>query len=117
MKTQTILDKFEAISTTIHVIEKEDGSYFTFNEFGVVPVRCDIEFYLEPGRAVDDIFYVDTVTLDTSDDCITFDLADSTKEMLNPDDIISLNITKISEHEYFKAVRDDKKGFDFPDDY
>ena len=39
MKTQTILDKFEAVSTTIDVISKENGDYFTFNEFGVVPVR------------------------------------------------------------------------------
>ena len=31
MKTQTILDKFEAVSTTIDVIEKENGDYFTFN--------------------------------------------------------------------------------------
>ena len=44
MKTQTILDKFEAVSTTIDVIEKENGDYFTFNEFGVVPVRCDIRY-------------------------------------------------------------------------
>ena len=115
MKTQTILDKFEAVSTTIHVIEKENGSYFTFNEFGVVPVKCDIEYYWEPGRVVDDRFYVDSVTLDTTEDCITFELADSTKEMLNPDDIIKLDVTKISQHEYFKAVRDDKEGLNFPD--
>ena len=115
MKTQTILDKFEAVSTTIHVIEKENGSYFTFNEFGVVPVKCDIEYYWEPDRVVDDRFYVDSVTLDTTDDCITFELADSTKEMLNPDDIIKLDVTKISQHEYFKAVRDDKEGLNFPD--
>ena len=115
MKTQTILDKFEAVSTTIHVLEKDDGDYITFNEFGVVPVKCDIEYYWEPGRAVDDKFYVDSVTLDTCDDCITFELADSTKQMLNPDDIISLNVTKISEHEYFKAIKQDKKDLDFFD--
>lgn len=115
MKTQTILDKFEAVSTTIHVLEKDDGDYFTFNEFGVVPVRCDIEYYWEHGNAVNDVFYVDTVTLDTSDDCITFDLADSTKEMLNPDDIISLEVTKISQHQYFKAIKQDKQDSDFFD--
>ncbi len=115
MKTPTILDKFEAVSTTIHVLEKEDGDYFTFNEFGVVPVKCNIEYYWEPGNAVVDVFYVDTVTLDTSDDCITFDLADSTKEMLNPDDIISLKVTKISQHQYFKAIRNDKRDLDFFD--
>lgn len=43
MKTQSILDKFEAVSTTIHVFEKEGGDYFTFNEFGVVPVKCNIK--------------------------------------------------------------------------
>ena len=116
MKTQTILDKFEAVSTTIHVIGKENNDgCFTFNEFGVVPVKCDIEYYFEPGRAVDDIFYVDSVTLDNTDDCITFELADSTKEMLFPDDIISLKVTKISQHEYFKAIRDDKEGLNFLD--
>lgn len=115
MKTQTILDKFEAVSTTIHVIGRENGDYFTFNEFGVVPVKCSIEYYFQPDHLVFDVFYVDSVTLDTSDDCITFDLADSTKEMLNPDDIIKLEVTKISQHEYFKAVRDDKEGLNFPD--
>ena len=45
MKTQTILDKFEAVSTTIDVISKENGDYITFNVFGVVPVRCDIRFF------------------------------------------------------------------------
>ncbi|WP_296885705.1 hypothetical protein [uncultured Methanobrevibacter sp.] len=115
MKTQTILDKFEAVSTTIHVLEKDDGDYFTFNEFGVVPVKCNIEYYWEPDNAVNDVFYVDTVTLDTSDDCITFDLADSTKEMLNPDDIISLEVTKISQHQYFKAIKQDKNDLDFFD--
>ena len=115
MKTQTLLDKFEAVSTTIHVTEKENGDYFTFNEFGVVPVKCDIEYYWEPGRAVRDIFYVDTVTLDTSNDCIAFELDDSTKEMLNPDEIISLDVSKISQHEYFKAKKDDKEGLDFLD--
>ena len=103
MKTQTILDKFEAVSTTIHVLEKDDGDYFTFNEFGVVPVKCNIEYYWEPGNAVNDVFYVDTVTLDTSDDCITFDLADSTKEMLNPEIyngamLIGLNGISIKSH-------------------
>ena len=115
MKTQTLLDKFEAVSTTIHVIERENGDYFTFNEFGVVPVKCDIEYYWQPGRAVRDTFYVDTVTLDTSDDCITFELDDSTKEMLNPDDIIDLNVSKITQHEYFKAKKEDKEWKDFPD--
>ena len=94
MKTQTILDKFEAVSTTIDVISKENGDYFTFNEFGVVPVRCDIR-YLWDGeeKIVEDKFYVDTVVLDTSDDCITFELANNTKEMLNPEHILDLNIT------------------------
>ena len=115
MKTQTILDKFEAVSTTVHVIENEDGNYFTFNEFGVVPVKCDIKYYWEPGKEVQDTFYVDTVTLDTTDDCITFDLKDKTKEMLNPDDIVSLKVTKISQNQYFRAVRDDEKFDDFFD--
>ena len=112
MKTQTILDKFETISTTLHVLKKEDGGYFTLNEFGVVPVKCNIEYYWEPGMPVQDKFYVDTVTLDEMDDCITFELSKSIKEMIYPDNIISLNITKISEHEYFKAIREDKKNFD-----
>ena len=98
MKTQSILDKFEAVSTTVHVVEKENGDYFTFNEFGVVPVRCDIEYYFQPGMDVKDSFYVDTVTLDTSDDCITFELKDTIKEMLNPDDIINLDIVKITQN-------------------
>ena len=115
MKTQTILDKFEAVSTTVHVMEKENGGYFTFNEFGVVPVRCDIEYYFEPGMDVKDSFYVDTVTLDTTDDCITFELKDNVKEMLNPDDIINLNIVKITQKQYLKAIRDDEKFLDFFD--
>ena len=115
MKTQTILDKFEALSTTLHVVGKENGDYFTFNEFGVVPVKCEIEYYWEPDFAVQDIFYVDSVTLDTSDDTISFELADSTKEMLKSEDIINLNVTRISENQYLEALRQDKKGLDFPD--
>ena len=113
MKTQTILDKFEAVSTTIDVISKENGDYFTFNEFGVVPVRCDIR-YLWDGeeKIVEDKFYVDTVVLDTSDDCITFELANNTKEMLNPEHILDLNITKISKNRYLEAIKEDKHRFD-----
>ena len=105
MKTQSILDKFEAVSTTVHVVGKENGEYFTFNEFGVVPVRCDIEYYFQPGMDVKDSFYVDTVTLDTSDDCITFELKDTIKEMLNPDDIINLDIVKITQNQYVKGIK------------
>ena len=115
MKTQSILDKFEAVSTTVHVVEKENGDYFTFNEFGVVPVRCDIEYYFQPGMDVKDSFYVDTVTLDTSDDCITFELKDTIKEMLNPDDIINLDIVKITQNQYLKAIKEDEKFLDFFD--
>ena len=115
MKTQSILDKFEAISTTVHVVEKENGDYFTFNEFGVVPVRCDIEYYFQPGMDVKDSFYVDTVTLDTSDDCITFELKDTIKEMINPDDIINLDIVKITQNQYLKAIKEDEKFLDFFD--
>ncbi|MEE1156299.1 MAG: hypothetical protein U0K80_02675 [Methanobrevibacter sp.] len=115
MKTQSILDKFEAVSTTVHVVEKENGDYFTFNEFGVVPVRCDIEYYFQPGMDVKDSFYVDTVTLDTSDDCITFELKDTIKEMINPDDIINLDIVKITQNQYLKAIKEDEKFLDFFD--
>ena len=115
MKTQSILDKFEAVSTTVHVVGKENGDYFTFNEFGVVPVRCDIEYYFRPGMDVKDSFYVDTVTLDTSDDCITFELKDTIKEMLNPDDIINLDIVKITQNQYLKAIKEDEKFLDFFD--
>ena len=115
MKTQSILDKFEAVSTTVHVVEKENGDYFTFNEFGVVPVRCDIEYYFQPGMDVKDSFYVDTVTLDTSDDCITFELKDTIKEMLNPEDIINLDIVKITQNQYLKAIKEDEKFLDFFD--
>ena len=115
MKTQSILDKFEAVSTTVHVVGKENGEYFTFNEFGVVPVRCDIEYYFQPGMGVKDSFYVDTVTLDTSDDCITFELKDTIKEMLNPDDIINLDIVKITQNQYLKAIKEDEKFLDFFD--
>lgn len=115
MKTQSILDKFEAVSTTVHVVGKENGDYFTFNEFGVVPVRCDIEYYFQPGMDVKDSFYVDTVTLDTSDDCITFELKDTIKEMLNPDDIINLDIVKITQNQYLKAIKEDEKFLDFFD--
>ncbi len=115
MKTQSILDKFEAVSTTVHVVGKENGEYFTFNEFGVVPVRCDIEYYFQPGMDVKDSFYVDTVTLDTSDDCITFELKDTIKEMLNPEDIINLDIVKITQNQYLKAIKEDEKFLDFFD--
>ena len=115
MKTQSILDKFEAVSTTVHVVGKENGDYFTFNEFGVVPVRCDIEYYFQPGMDVKDSFYVDTVTLDTSDDCITFELKDTIKEMINPDDIINLDIVKITQNQYLKAIKEDEKFLDFFD--
>lgn len=115
MKTQSILDKFEAVSTTVHVVGKENGEYFTFNEFGVVPVRCDIEYYFQPGMDVKDSFYVDTVTLDTSDDCITFELKDTIKEMINPDDIINLDIVKITQNQYLKAIKEDEKFLDFFD--
>ena len=115
MKTQSILDKFEAVSTTVHVVEKENGDYFTFNEFGVVPVRCDIEYYFQQGMDVKDSFYVDTVTLDTSDDCITFELKDTIKEMINPDDIINLDIVKITQNQYLKAIKEDEKFLDFFD--
>ena len=112
MKTQTILDKFEAVSTTVHVVEKENGDYFTFNEFGVVPVKCEIEYFWETGREVKDTFYVDCVTLDTDDDCITFELKDTTKEMLNAESIISLNVSKISKTQYREAIREEKHRFD-----
>ena len=36
-------------------------------------------------------------------------------EMLNPDDIISLEVTKISQHQYFKAIKQDKQDLDFFD--
>ena len=101
MKTQSILDKFEAVSTTVHVV--------------VVPVRCDIEYYFQPGMDVKDSFYVDTVTLDTSDDCITFELKDTIKEMINPDDIINLDIVKITQNQYLKAIKEDEKFLDFFD--
>ena len=107
MKTQSILDKFEAVSTTIHVFENGGGDYFTFNEFGVVPVKCNIKYFWEPGREVEDTFFVDSVTLDTSDDCITFELKDNIKEMLNPNDIISLEIIKISKNQYLEAIKED----------
>ena len=115
MKTQSILDKFEAVSTTVHVVEKENGDYFTLNEFGVVPLRCDIEYYFQPGMDVKDSFYVDTVTLDTCDDCITFELKDTIKEMINPDDIINLDIVKITQNQYLKAIKEDEKFLDFFD--
>lgn len=112
MKAQSVLDRFEDVSTTVHVIEKENGDYFTFNEFGVVPVKCEIEYFWESGMEVKDTFYVDRVTLDTSDDCITFELNDTTKEMLNVEDIISLKVYKISKSEYREAIREDKHRLD-----
>ncbi|WP_407381992.1 hypothetical protein [Methanobrevibacter sp.] len=109
MKTQTILDKFEAVSTTINVLEKGNGEYLTFNEFGVVPVKCDIRFILQgDDYAVEDEFYVDTIILDTSDDCITFELANNTKQMLYPEDILELDVTKISQSRYLEAIIEDK---------
>ena len=62
-----------------------------------------------------DSFYVDTVTLDTSDDCITFELKDTIKEMINPDDIINLDIVKITQNQYLKAIKEDEKFLDFFD--
>lgn len=115
METQTILDKFETVSTTIHVVEKNGGDYFTFNEFGVVPVKCNISYLWDHENEVYDNLFVDSVTLDTSDDSITFSLKDSIQEMLSPDDIISLEITKISHNQYLKAIKEDKKFHDFFD--
>lgn len=115
MKTQTILDKFETVSTTIPVVEKNGGDYFTFNEFGVVPVKCSISYLWDHENEVYDNLFVDSVTLDTSDDSITFSLKDSIQEMLSPDDIISLEITKISHNQYLKAIKEDKKFHDFFD--
>ena len=63
-------------------------------------------------KIVEDKFYVDTVVLDTSDDCITFELANNTKEMLNPEHILDLNITKISKTRYLEAIKEDKHHFD-----
>ena len=72
----------------------------------MVPVKCDIRYLWDgENKVVEDKFYVDTVTLDTGDDCITFELANNTKEMLNPEDILDLNITKISKTRYLEAVR------------
>ena len=113
MIAQTILDKFDEEFLTIDVLETSDGKFITFNTFDVVPVECDIRYFWNSDMEVDDTFYVDSVTLDTSDDSFTFQLANRTKEMLEAGDIIDLKVSKISENQYKQAIRDDEALEDF----
>ncbi len=116
MRAQTILDKFDEEFLTIDVIETSDGKFITFNTFDVVPVKCSIRYFWDStGREVKDTFYVDSITMDTSDDSFTFELADRTKEMLDASDIIELEVSKISENQYKQAIREDKALDDFFD--
>lgn len=92
---------------------KED--IIVFNRFDVVPVRCDISYFLSEEMEVDETFYVDSISLDNSGDMITFDLANNTQEMIEIKDIISLDVTKISKKEYLQAIKDDKDFFNLLD--
>ena len=109
MNAQTILDKFEEEFLTIDVLETSDGKFITFNTFDVVPVKCNIRYFWDSnGREVEDVFYVDSVTLDTNDDTFTFELANKTKDMLNASDIIEFEVSKISKNQYQQAIKDDE---------
>lgn len=111
LNLQNILDKFDEKFTTIEVIESSDGNIFTYNKFDVVPVRCDISHFLSEGMEVEETFYADNVTVSSDDELITFDLANNTQEMIYSYDIISLDVTKISEREYLQAIQDDEDFF------
>ncbi len=114
LKLQNLLDKFEDKFTTIDVYENSKNGYFTFNTFYVVPVRCDIKYiWSDSVGEVEDSFCVDSVTLDTSDNTLTFELANRTKEMVNIDDIISFEVSKISESSYLQAIKQDEDDLRF----
>lgn len=85
-----------------------------FNTFDIVPVRCDIKYFLFGDvNEVEDSFCVDSISLDTSDSTVTFELANRTKEMINVEDIISLEVSKISESSYLQAIKKDEDDLRF----
>ena len=62
---------------------------------------------------MEDTFCVDRISLDSSDNTVSFELAERTKEMVEVEDIVSLKVSKISEREYLQAVKDEEDALRF----
>ena len=108
------LNKFEENFTTIDVFETSKNDFFMFNTFDIVPVRCDIRYIWNGDTGeVEDTFCVDRISLDSSDNTVSFELAERTKEMVEVEDIVSLKVSKISEREYLQAVKDEEDALRF----
>lgn len=109
MRLDEFLNKFEEKFTTIDVFETSKNDFFMFNVFDVVPVRCDIRYlWNDDIGEVEDTFCVDRISLDSSDNTVSFELAERTKEMVSVDDIVYLKVSKISEREYLQAIKDEE---------
>lgn len=109
LRLDEFLNKFEEKFTTIDVFETSKNDFFMFNIFDVVPVRCDIRYlWNDDIGEVEDTFCVDRISLDSSDNTVSFELAERTKEMVAVDDIVYLKVSKISEREYLQAIKDEE---------
>ena len=114
LRLDEFLNKFEENFTTIDVFETSKNDYFMFTIFDIVPVRCDISYIWNGDTGVvEDSFCVDRISMDSSDNTVTFELAERTKEMVAVDDIISLKVSKISEREYLQAIKDEEDALRF----